>query len=272
MYYTVSQYMNYFHAIILGIVEGITEFLPVSSTFHLLQTAKFLGLEQTEFTKLFEVVIQSGAVFSLIFLFQKEVWMTKRLYLKLFVATIPILGAGFLLHSTIKNVFFENAGLLTYVFIVVGLVFLAVEWFVGRHSYRLQKGLLDVSYLQAFLIGFAQAVALVPGVSRSGSVIIAMMLLNYKREDAAAFSLALSLPTIFAASLYDIYKSKDLLMSGAVTEQIDVLVVGFIVSFVVAYFAAKWFVSFLQKHTLKTFAIYRILAGIILLALGFVLK
>lgn len=257
--------MNYYQAIILGIVEGITEFLPVSSTFHLLHTARFLGLEQTEFTKLFEVFIQCGAVFSLVFLFQKEIWMTKKLYLKLLISTIPVLGFGFLLHSVIKDYFFENAPMLTYVFMGVGVIFIIVEMFASRHAYRLQKGLLDVTYFQALLIGMAQAFALVPGVSRSGSVILAMIFLNYKREDAASYSIALSLPTIIAATVYDLYKSRELLISSNVTSQIDVLIVGFVVSFIVAYFFAKWLVAFLQKHTLLTFGVYRIVAGIILL-------
>lgn len=264
--------MNYFQAIIMGIVEGVTEFLPVSSTFHLLQTASLLGIPQTEFTKLFEVIIQSGAVLSLLFLFQKEVWITNRLYLKLFVSTIPILIVGFLMHSTIKDVFFENAYYLTYVFIAVGVLFLIVEFFVGKHAYRLQKGILDVSYWYALGIGFAQAAALVPGVSRSGSVILIMMLLNFRRQDAATYSLALSIPTILAATGYDLYKSKDMLLSGSVTASFDVLVIGFITAFVVAYFAARWLVSFLQNHTLRTFGIYRIIAGIILLSVGWFMR
>ncbi len=259
--------MNYIQALVLAIVEGITEFLPVSSTFHLLHTANFLGLEQSEFTKLFEVFIQCGAVFALIFLFQKEIWMTKKLYLKLFISTLPVLVAGFLLHSLIKDYFFENAPMLTYVFIGVGLIFLLVELFTSRHAYRLQKGLIDVTYLEAFFIGVAQVCALVPGVSRSGSVILAMIFLNYKREDAATYSMALSLPTILAATVYDLYKSREMFISGVATSQIDVLIIGFVASFVVAYFFAKWLVVFLQKHTLMAFGGYRIIAGIILLVI-----
>ncbi len=264
--------MDYFQAIVFGVVEGVTEFLPVSSTFHLLQTARLMSIEQTDFVKLFEVVIQAGAVFSLIFIFQKEVWMNKKLYLKLLVSTFPILIIGFLLRDIIKNEFFENVSNLVFVFVGVGVIFLLVEWYTSKHAYRLQKGLLDVTLIHSLLIGIAQAFAVVPGVSRSGSVIVAMILLNFKREDAAAYSLALSLPTIFAASAYDIYKNRDMFMSGSATSNLDVLVFGFVVSFVVAYFAAKWFVSFLQKHTLVTFGIYRILAGIILLVLGWFVK
>jgi undecaprenyl-diphosphatase len=260
--------MNYLQAIMFGVVEGVTEFLPVSSTYHLLQVAQLLHIEQTEFVKLFEVVIQGGAVFAIFFLFQKELWMTKRLYLKLLVSTLPIIIFGYFLHSIIKNVFFENADYLTYVFIAVGVLFLFVEYFVGKNSYRLQKGLLDVTYFQAFVIGLFQVLALVPGVSRSGSVIVAMMLTNFKREDAGAYSLALAVPTILSATLYDLYRSRDLFMTNDVTNSFDVLVIGFITSFVVAYFVARWFISFLRKHTLYTFGIYRLIVGIILLAVS----
>ncbi|MFO0703191.1 MAG: undecaprenyl-diphosphate phosphatase [Patescibacteria group bacterium] len=264
--------MDYLHSVILGVVEGITEFLPVSSTFHLLWTAKLLSIPQSDFVKLFEVFIQAGAVFSLIFVFQKEVWFNKKLYLKLIISTMPILIVGFLMRDIIKGVFFENVSNLTYIFMGVGLIFILLEWYTSKHTYRLQRGLTDISYKDALIAGIFQMFAVIPGVSRSGSVLVGMILSNFKREDAASYSLALSLPTIFAATAYDLYKNKDLLMSSTATSQIDILIVGFIVSFIVAYFAAKWLVKFLQKHTLLTFGIYRLIAGIILLAIGFVLK
>lgn len=260
--------MDYISTLVMGFVEGVTEFLPVSSTFHLLQVGRLLQLPQTDFVKLFEVAIQSGAVFSLVFLFKKEIWFTKRLYLKLFVSTAPTLVAGYFLHGVIKNVFFESFQLITMAFIVVGAIFLVVEWFVSRHSWRITKGILDVGWLDAILIGMAQAVALVPGVSRSGSVIVAMLLRNYRREDAATYSLALSLPTILAATGYDVYKNKELFLSSEMSAMFIYLLLGFVVSFVVAYFAARWLVAFLQKRTLRVFGIYRIVLGILLLVVG----
>ncbi len=259
--------MNFFTTIVMGIVEGLTEFIPVSSTFHLIQTAQLLHVPQNEFVKLFEVAIQAGAVFSLLFLFKRELWFTKRLYLKLIISTVPALIGGFLFHSIIKDVFFVSPQLLTYVFIAVGALFLLVEWFVGRHTWRIHKGILDVGILDAILIGIAQACALVPGVSRSGSIILAMLLMNYRREDAATYSLALSVPTIFAATGYDLYKSRDVLIQNA-NNSLMLLVVGFMISFIVGYFAANWLVKYLQKHTLRLFGIYRIVVGILLLVMG----
>lgn len=261
---TIPIFMNYLNTLILGFVEGVTEFLPVSSTFHLLQVSRLLQIPQDDFVKLFEVAIQSGAVFSLVFLFKKEIWFTKRLYLKLLMSTVPALIAGYFLHGMIKNVFFESTTLITIVFIIVGILFLLVEWFVGRHSWRIMKGILDVSWFDALIVGLAQVFSLVPGVSRSGSVIIAMLLRNYRREDAATYSLALSLPTIVAATGYDVYKNRGLFTSGDMDSMFIFLFLGFVVSFVVAYFAARWLVGFLQKRTLRVFGIYRIVVGILL--------
>lgn len=259
--------MNFITTIIMSIVEGLTEFIPVSSTFHLIQTAQLLQVPQGEFVKLFEVAIQAGAVCSLFFLFKREVWFTKRLYLKLLVSTIPALIGGFMFHSVIKDVLFESVQSITLVFIAVGGIFLLVEWYVGKHTWRISRGILDVSLVDALLIGLAQALALVPGVSRSGSVIVAMLLMNYRREDAATYSLALSIPTIFAATGYDLYKNKELLLQN-MNDSLTFLVVGFIISFVVGYFAANWLVKYLQKHTLRLFGIYRIVLGILLLVLA----
>lgn len=250
--------------IIMGIVEGATEFLPVSSTFHLIQTANLLHLPTSDFVKLFEVAIQSGAVCALFFLFKREVWFASRMYMKLMISTIPALIGGLLLHDVIKSVFFESPKQITYVFIAVGIIFIAVEYYIGRHSWRIVRGLTDVGVRDAIIIGLAQMVALVPGVSRSGAVIVAMLLMNYRREDAATYSLALSIPTIFAASAYDIYKNKDILIQGS-GEMFFTLVCGFAVAFIVGYFSARWFVAYLRKSTLRIFGIYRIVLGILLL-------
>ncbi len=258
--------MSIIAVIIMSVVEGLTEFLPISSTFHLIQTAQLLQIPQNDFVKLFEVAIQSGAVFSLLFLFKREIWFTKRLYVKLLISTVPALIGGFLMHGIIKEFFFESTHLITIVFIVVGVIFLLVEWLVSRHSWRVSRGILDVGPLDAILIGLAQMFALVPGVSRSGAVIVAMLLMNYRREDAATYSLALSVPTIFAATGYDLFKNRALLMQNIETS-LMLLILGFILSFIVGYVAANWLVKYLQKHTLMLFGIYRLALGILLLVL-----
>ncbi len=261
--------MNYLHTIILAVVEGITEFLPVSSTFHLIQTSRLLALQQTEFIKLFEVVIQTGAASALFFLFAKEIWLDQRRYLKLMVSTIPAMILGLLLHNYIKDVLFVAEYSTTIVFIAVGVIFILVEWFVGRPRHQITRSLSSINYAQAFIIGLIQSIALVPGVSRSGSVITGMLLLGYARADAAVYSLALSVPTLFAASGYDLYKFVKVNGIMELSTHLDVLVLGFIGSFIAGYFASRWLLKYLQQRTLRVFGIYRIVAGIILLAVSY---
>ncbi|MEI6327117.1 MAG: undecaprenyl-diphosphate phosphatase [Candidatus Roizmanbacteria bacterium] len=261
--------MNYLQTIILAVVEGITEFLPVSSTFHLIQVSKLISLQQTEFIKLFEVVIQTGAASALFFLFAKEIWLDQRRYLKLFVSTIPAMILGFLLHNYIKDVLFVAEYSTTIVFIVVGVAFILVEFFVARPSRQISRSLSSIDYAQAFIIGLIQSLALVPGVSRSGSVITGMLLMGYARADAAVYSLALSVPTLFAASGYDLFKFVKVNGIMELSKNLDILVLGFIGSFIAGYFASRWLLKYLQSRTLRVFGIYRIVAGIILLAVSY---
>lgn len=261
--------MNYLHVLTLSIVEGLTEFLPVSSTFHLLQTSRIMGIYQTNFLKLFEVVIQAGAVGALFFLFSKQVWTDQKRYIKLIISTVPSLVLGFFLHDYIKDVLFVSEYTTTIAFMVMGIVFLGVEVYIHRASHIPTKSLAYFTTRQAVMIGFVQALALVPGVSRSGAVIVGMLLLGYHRTDAAIYSLALSLPTILAAAGYDLIKFVKVNGTADLQSNFDLLLVGLIVSFISAYFAARWLLKYLQLHTLRIFGYYRLIAGALLLILTY---
>ncbi len=261
--------MNYLHVLTLSIVEGLTEFLPISSTFHLLQTSRLLGIFQTDFLKLFEVVIQAGAVGALFFLFSKQVWTDQKRYIKLIISTVPSLVLGFLLHDYIKDVLFVSEYATTVVFMVMGVVFFLVELYIHRASHIPTKSLAYFTTRQAVMIGFVQALALVPGVSRSGAVMVGMLLLGYHRTDAAIYSLALSLPTILAAAGYDLIKFVKVNGTADLSSNLDMLLVGLIVSFISAYFAARWLLKYLQLHTLRIFGYYRLIVGALLLVLTY---
>jgi undecaprenyl-diphosphatase len=259
--------MNIFQVVILGIVEGLTEFLPVSSTFHLIFVSKILQIPQTDFQKLFEVFIQSGAILSVVFLYFNEMKKDFETWKKIMVSFLPTAVIGLVLYKVIKNVFFESPNLMLFVFVGMGLVFLLVEKLHKNADkpggLSLQKKIGDLSYVQAFLIGVFQALAVIPGVSRAGAVLVFMMILGYKRKEAAKYSFLLAVPTIFAASAYDLWKARELLVVTTLGLSLQ-LILGFFVSFVVSYFVIKWFIGFLEKNTLLPFGVYRIVIGIML--------
>ncbi len=254
--------MNIIQAIILGVVEGITEFLPISSTAHLIITSKVLQLKQTEFLKLFEVFIQSGAILSVVFLYFNYLLKNKKVILKLFVSFLPTALIGYIFFNIIKGVFFESLIIIIAALFIVGLLFIFVENKIKRGVLKLNKNVSDLSFFQAFLIGFFQAFAIIPGVSRAGAVIISMLVMRYKRDEAAIYSFLLAIPTIAAASIFDLYKNLNVL-SSSVTN-IQMLIIGFVVSFISAYFSVKWLIEYLKKNSLLIFGIYRIALAIIL--------
>lgn len=250
--------MNILQAIILGIVEGVTEFLPVSSTFHLIWTSKILGVPQDSFQKLFEVAIQSGAILAVAFSFASTAIKNSSLIKKVLVAFVPTAVVGFLLYEIIKNTFLENASLQLGMFIAVGIAFILFERF-STLSYT--RSMSSITYQEAFLVGIAQSLAVIPGVSRAGAVIIALMALSIKRKDAAIFSFLLAVPTILAASVLDIAKSyKDVSSS----HDILLLAVGSLAAFITALLVVQWLLRYLQQHTMSSFGWYRIAAGLLL--------
>jgi undecaprenyl-diphosphatase len=258
--------MTIIHTIILGIVEGITEFLPISSTFHLIFTSKLLGLAQSDFAKLFEVFIQSGAILSVVILYFKTIWNDRELMKKVIVSFIPTAAIGFVLHKVIKEVFFETDVLMISVFIGMGLVFFLIEYLVKKQKVVLKKTVDTLDYKHAIIIGLVQALAVIPGVSRSGSVMVGMIAQGYTREESARYSFLLAIPTIFAASLYDLYEMKDVALAN--TNNLNLLLIGFVAAFASSYVIVKWFIQYLQKHSLVVFGWYRIVLGIIMLVMS----
>lgn len=266
--------MNILHSIILGVVEGLTEFLPVSSTAHLIIVSKVLGLRQTEFVKLFEIFIQSGAMLAVVLIYFKEIIKNKDLMKKIIISFLPTAVIGFLLYKVIKNIFFETSSLIIGAMFVVGVIFIIIEYLVKTKKLKLFKTINNqqpaspaggLTINNSLLIGLGQSLAVLPGVSRAGSVMVTMMLMGYKREDSAKYSFLLAVPTILSAGLYDLYKSREVLDQSV--NYLPQLAIGFIVSFLTAYFVIKWFIGFLQKNSLVIFGIYRIILSLLLIQL-----
>ena len=249
--------MTLFHAVILGIVEGLTEFLPISSTAHMIMSSRLMGLQQTEFLKFFEVFIQIGAIFAVVFMYFKRFFDFK-LIKKLTFSFIPTAVVGFFLYKIIKTIFFESNILISLSLIGIGIVFIIVE----RMKLKESKSIGQMTLQAAIFIGFAQSLAVIPGVSRAGIVIITMMLLGFKRDESAQYSFMLALPTLAAAALLDVIKMRTVQLSF---NEIGMLALGTIVSFLVAYVSMRWFVGYLQKQKLTAFGFYRIVIGIIAL-------
>lgn len=252
--------MTILNTIILGFVEGITEFLPISSTAHLLIAGKLLQIGQTDFFKSFIIIIQLGAILAVFLIYIKKIFESKTLWKKIAVAWIPTAAIGFLLYQIIKNILFESLGVIAFAMIIGGIVIIIFEKIYKNKNNHIEK-VEDISYKKSFWIGLIQALAVVPGVSRSGATIIGGMGLGVSRSAIVEFSFLLAIPTIAAASGYDILKSNTIIIDGHLLE----LSIGFIVAFISAYLATKFFIKFIKNHSFTSFAIYRIIAGIIIL-------
>lgn len=254
--------MDIFHTILLGIIEGFTEFLPISSTGHLIVASEFLGIKQTSVTKAFEVIIQFAAILAVFFNYRdKFTPKHTKLWVKVFLAFIPIGAVGFVFSHQIKELFSIN--IVAIMFIIGGVIFLVVEkWFIPDESRQI-KDVEEVTIKQSLVIGFAQIFALIPGTSRAGSTIIGALLVNLSRKASAEFSFLLAFPVMSAVTAYDLLKHyKEFDNANFLS-----LGVGFIVSFIVAFITIKLFLKFLEKFTFVAFGIYRIIFGISLLIL-----
>ena len=255
--------MNIFHALILGIIEGITEFLPISSTAHLIIASKYLGLAQNEFQKFFEVFIQSGAILAVLLLHTRYVLKHRSVIKKIMISFVPTAVIGLVFYKLIKSVFFESYSLIGYSLLFIGIVFLFMEYAIARDHLKLSRHIEHMSYRDALFIGIIQGLSIVPGVSRAGIVMVGMMLLRYRREEAALYSFLLAVPTIFAAAGYDFIKSRHVLVQ--VPQNVLPLTIGFITSFVFAYLSIYWLMEYLKKNSLSIFGFYRIALAIIVI-------
>ncbi len=249
--------MDWLHAVIIAIVEGITEFLPISSTGHMIITEKLLGIQSTAFTKAFVVNIQFGAILSVVVLYLKRFFQTMQFYYKLFIAFLPAAVFGFLLNDFIDSML-ESVWVVAIMLLAGGIILIFVDrWF----SDAPEKD--DISYPTALKIGFFQCLAMVPGVSRSAATIIGGMTQKLSRKTAAEFSFFLAVPTMFAASAYKLLKN----YQSIEAEHIQLLLVGNLVAFLVAMAAIKFFIHYLQKHGFRLFGYYRIAVGLLLIFL-----
>jgi undecaprenyl-diphosphatase len=255
--------MNFFQAIIISIVEGLTEFLPVSSTGHMILAEGFLGVKSDAFVKAFTVIIQFGAILSVLVLYWKRFVQSVNFYVLLFVGFIPAAIIGYLAGDYIDKLL-ENVWVVA-IMLVLGGIFML---FVDKWFYHTEESEPKMTNKSAFGIGLAQCVAMIPGVSRSMASIVGGMALGFSRKTAAEFSFFLAVPTMAAASGYELLK----LMSNDASRQMlfdnmNILLVGIVVAFVVAMFAIKFFINFLTKYGFKAFGYYRIFAGLLILIL-----
>ena len=254
--------MTIIEAIILAIVEGITEFLPISSTGHMIIVSSIFGIQSSELVKIFTVNIQFGAILSVVVLYWKRFFQSLDFYYKLLVAFIPAAIIGFLLGDLIDSLL-ENVVVVASMLIAGGVFLLFVDNIFKNNTDDTK----EISYPNALKVGFFQCIAMIPGVSRSAATIVGGMTQGWSRKQAAEFSFFLAVPTMFAASAYKLLKSYKSIQS----DDIQILALGNIVAFVVAMIAIKFFITFLTKNGFKIFGYYRIALGsiiLILLALG----
>ena len=254
--------MNIIHVIILAIIEGITEFLPVSSTGHMILASSVMGIASEPFVKLFTIAIQLGAILSVVVLYYKRFFKSLNFYYKLFVAFIPAAIFGVLFSKKIDGLL-ENALTVGIAMFVGGIVLLFVDKWFNKPTVTEEK---DISYGTALKIGFFQCLAMIPGTSRSAATIVGGMSQKLTRTAAAEFSFFLAVPTMFAATakkLWDFHKEGHVFTG----EEIKFLAVGNIIAFVIAMLAIKTFITFLEKRGFKLFGWYRIVLGAIIIGL-----
>lgn len=252
--------MTIVEAIVLAVIEGLTEFLPVSSTGHMIIGSSMMGIADDPFVKMFTVAIQFGAILSVVVLYYRRFFQSLDFYFKLFAAFLPAAVFGFLLMDYI-DMLLENVIVVAVMLVLGGIVLLFVDkWFKS-------DGREDVDYPKAFKIGLFQVIAMIPGVSRSAATIIGGLSQKLTKKAAAEFSFFLAVPTMFAATGYKMFKYY--LDEGFKSEDFDVLIIGNIVAFIVAMLAIKSFVSYVTRHGFKVFGYYRIVIGLVILALYF---
>ena len=251
--------MDIFQAIIIGIIEGFTEFLPISSTGHMIVASKFLGIEESALIKAYEVIIQFAAIMAVMLIYKEKITFKKvDLWSKLFLAFLPLAIVGFIFKDHIKALF--NVQTVAWMFIIGGVIFLIVEYFYKEkesHVCDVEK----VSYKQALWIGIAQVFSLVPGTSRAGATIIGGLLTGLDRKASMDFSFLLAIPVMAAVTGYDLLKH----YQDFADANWGAFVVGFVTAFVVAYLTIKLFLAFIQRFTFVAFGVYRIIFGVVLL-------
>ena len=251
--------MTIFQSIIVAIIEGLTEYLPVSSTGHMILAQAILGIPADDFIKLFTVNIQLGAIMAVIVLYWKRFFQSFAFYYKLFVAFLPAVVFGLLLNKYIDQML-GSVLVVGITFFLGGIILLFVDkWFNNPSQDQ------EISYPSALKIGLFQCIAMIPGVSRSAASIIGGMTQKLTRKTAAEFSFFLAVPTMFGATVLEVYKHGELLKNPG---NVKLLIIGNIVAFIVAGIAIKAFITFLTRYGFKAFGYYRIVVGLVIIILS----
>lgn len=246
------------YAILLAIVEGVTEFLPISSTGHLVLVSNLLLIPQTDFMKSFEIIIQLGAVLAVVNTYWKRLTKGLDLWIRVFAAFLPTAVVGFFLYDYIKNFLIGNTTVTLAALFIGGIVLILVEKFYNAEKHH-TKDPEKISLPAAFMIGVFQSLSVVPGVSRAASSILGGLFMGASRKAAVEFSFFLAIPTVLAASGYDLLKSS---FNFSLFEW-NIILIGFTGSFLVAHFVIKFFTTYVQKHSFTVFGIYRILLAVV---------
>lgn len=252
--------MTIFQSIILGIIEGFTEFLPVSSTGHLIITSYILGITSSEFLKSFEIIIQGGAILAVVVVYVKKIMTDKNLWKKVIVGCFPTAIIGYGLYSVIKYILLGNIMIVAIALIIGGAIIIFFEQWHGQKNGQ-GKVLDDMSYREAFIIGCVQSLAVIPGVSRSGATIIGGLAQNISRAAIVEFSFLLAVPIILAAAVLDIIKTPLVFSS----QQWGLIAIGSTVSFFIALAAVHFFLRFIRTNTFAWFGWYRIIIGFMIM-------
>lgn len=250
--------LNLLHALVLGIVEGITEFLPISSTAHLALASKLMGLVQSDFMKSFEIAIQFGAILAVVYLYGREILRNRSWLPKIFIAFVPTGIIGFALYKIIKNYFLSSYNLMVWSLLIGGILLIVFE-LMFKEKESAKDDISSLTTGKCLMIGVFQGLAVIPGVSRAAATIIGGLIMGIKRKTIVEFSFILAVPTMLAASGYDLLKSGTNFSSGDYVN----LAIGFISAFFVAIAAIKFLLGYVRKHNFVGFGIYRIVIAII---------
>jgi len=250
--------MNFIQTILLSIVEGISEFLPISSTGHMILVSDVLKIAQSSFVKDFEIIIQLGAIMAIVALYWNSLYKSVKVWKKVVAAFIPTGIIGFVLFKFIKSFLLGNLYITLFTLFLGGVLLITLELIYKEKEHHVEK-IEDITYINAVIIGICQAIAVIPGVSRSAVTIVGALFLGTERKTAVEFSFLLAVPTMLAATGLDLIKSN---FSYSSNEWI-MLAVGLIGSFIVAFITIKWFLKFVQTHTFIPFGIYRIVVSIL---------
>lgn len=254
--------MTFWEIFFYSLIEGLTEFLPVSSTGHLIIFSHYLAKENEAFTKSFEVIIQFGAIFSVIVVYWKTFFSSLQFYKNLFVAFLPAAVIGFLMRDLVTE-WLGSIAIVAWALIIGGIVLILSDFYF-KSSATEGKGLEKLNYKESLYLGLFQCLALIPGVSRSGATILGGLALKYNKKAAAEFSFFLAVPTIAAATLYKSYK----IVPTITSDQVSSLLLGCFLSFVIAIVAIKTFIKLVSRYGFKHFGIYRIALGSLILILS----